>query len=532
MGMSLDERLKKSCNETISEEGKINIYEEFERVANEIGLSLTDAGGEIRFNGADPIVKSIIALGTGSSIGLMLKSLAATKIWRLRGGEGQDMEIDIAKGISRLSALYKMMEQVNGYCPDNPDLMMSALMMLFRTKDGKYMCPDCNMPKLRDRIQELLGCNNNLTSVAKAILQLDSTKLDEKANEKGGVMGKVRSLKEFMEEPVYKDYLSKLPLIEIEMIGESDPEPFTMNPKTLLEGIKALGMGHIIAGAGLGRALACHGAEVLNVWKPNEFEFNTTYLSADIGMRPCRINYKKPKGNEQVKELLKDADIFFVNRRVKLMEEIGMTAEECAKIRPGIIYCNTSFAGNGGLWRDRVGYDQVAGVVTGMTVFDGTENEPMLPCINVVNDFIVSWLAAAGVIEALARRAKEGGSYRVHVSLCRTALWLMSLGIFDKKFVEEVAGTSGLHEEKMPELFTAKTPLGEYQGYTDQVKMSVLKEEYNPVLVPRGSSVPKWLVDGKEPEWHTEDPLANIELIPFNDIQQMIYKTYRDMGIM
>lgn len=532
MNMTLDERLRKSCTETISEDGKINIYDEFEKVANSIGMSATDAGGKITFNGADPIVDSTIALGTGASIGLMLKSLAATNIWRMRGGDGQNMEIDIAKSISRLSALYKMMEEVNGYCPDNPDIMMGALMMLFRTKDGKFVCPDCNMPKLRDKLQKLIGCNNNLESVAQAILKWDSTELEEKANELGLVMGKVRSLAEFMEEPVYKEYLSKLPLIEIEKIGESDPEPFTMNPATPLEGIKALGMGHIIAGAGLGRALACHGAEVLNVWKPNEFEFDTTYMSADVGMRSCRINYKTDKGNRQVKNLLKDADIFFANRRFKLMEEIGMTAEECAKIRPGIIYCNTSFAGDGGPWRDRPGYDQVAGAVTGMAVFDGSEDEPYLPCINVVNDFIVGWLAAAGVMEALTRRAKEGGSYRVHVSLCRASLWLMSLGIFDKEFASKVAGTPGIHEDKMPELFTAKTPIGIYQGYTDQVKMSVLKEEYNPVMVPRGSCAPMWLIDGKEPEWYPEDPLSNIEVLPLKQIQQSIYNGYRELGLM
>ncbi|MBP5744224.1 MAG: hypothetical protein J6W44_04910, partial [Oscillospiraceae bacterium] len=106
----LDVRLRRACSSRISEEGKINIYEEFERVVKEIGLSSEDAGGTITFNGADPIVDSTIALGTGSAIGLMAKSLAATKIWRLRGGEGQDMSIDISKGISRLSALYKMQE--------------------------------------------------------------------------------------------------------------------------------------------------------------------------------------------------------------------------------------------------------------------------------------------------------------------------------------------------------------------------------------------------------------------------------------
>lgn len=525
---SLDARLRQACSTRIAEEGKINIYEEFENVVNEIGLSSEDAGGKITFEGADPIVNSTIALGTGSSICLMAKSLAATKIWRMRGGEGQDMSIDISKGISRLSALYKMQEMLNGYNPDVPDVNLGGLMLLMRTADGTFVCPDNNMPKLRDRMQDMIGCNNNIPSVVKSLLFKNGTKLEEKCAKEGIIMGRLRTLQEFMKEPVYTDYLSKLPLVEIEKIGDSDPEPLSMNPKTPLEGVRALGMGHIIAGAGLGRALACHGADVLNIWKPDEFEYDSTYISADVGMRSCRIQYKEEKGQKQVKELLKDADIFFANRRPKLMESVGLTAKECAEIRPGIIYCNTSFAGDAGPWRDRVGYDQVAGCVTGMAMFEGTPEEPRLPVINVVNDFLVSWLAAAGVMEALSRRAKEGGSYRVQVSLCRVSLWLMSLGIFDKDFVKANYG-KGIHEEKDPDLFYAKTPLGYYQGYTDQVHMSVLKEEYNPVLVPRGSSVPLWLVDGEEPEWIPEDPMSNIKITPVEAYQNQIYSTYRKM---
>ncbi|MFL6518005.1 MAG: carnitine dehydratase, partial [Bacillus sp. (in: firmicutes)] len=69
-------------------------------------------------------------------------------------------------------------------------------------------------------------------------------------------MGMVRTLDEFLEEPVFKEYLSNVPLIEIEKIGESEPIPFTENPKYPLDGIRALGLGHVIAGAGIGRALA------------------------------------------------------------------------------------------------------------------------------------------------------------------------------------------------------------------------------------------------------------------------------------
>ncbi|MEA2961123.1 MAG: hypothetical protein QOI46_1221, partial [Alphaproteobacteria bacterium] len=49
---------------------------------------------------------------------------------------------------------------------------------------------------------------------------------------------------------------------------------------------------------------------------------------------------------------------------------------------------------------------------------------PKLPEIFVVNDYITSWLASVGAIAALKRRAIEGGSYRVRISLARLSLWL------------------------------------------------------------------------------------------------------------
>jgi crotonobetainyl-CoA:carnitine CoA-transferase CaiB-like acyl-CoA transferase len=493
----LDQRLQKSCTEKITDGDGFDIYKEFEDVANEIGLSAKDAGGNVIFYGADPIVKSTVRLGAGASIGLMLKALAATNIWRMRGGKGQDLHLDLAKSIHRLSILYKKYEKLNGFPPDSTDKNVSALIGFFKTKDGRHVIPENVMPKMRDKMQELLGCGNDIRTVATAISQWNSDELETIANKQGIVMGKIRTLEEFMKENVYTEYLKDTPLIEIEKIGDSAPELFSIGGITPLAGVRALGMGHVIAGAGLGRALACHGADVLNIWKPNEFELEGTYCSASVGMRSSRLNYKEPSGNKRLKELLKSADIFFANRRPALMEEIGMTAEECTVVRPGIIYCNISHAGNRGPWISRPGYDQVAGAVTGMMTFEGDLSNPSLPVINVVNDYLISWLAAAGVMAALAKRASEGGSYRVHVSLVRTSLWLLSLGIFDKQYVENIAGSPNGHEKMIPELFTANTPLGIYQGYTDQVHMSQMQECYRSVLVPRGSSQPFWLAQNE-----------------------------------
>jgi hypothetical protein len=55
------------------------------------------------------------------------------------------------------------------------------------------------------------------------------------------------------------------------------------------------------------------------------------------------------------------------------------------------------------------------------------------------------------------------------------------------------AGSGDEHTYVAPDLFTAETPLGTYQGMTDQAVMSRSKESYQTVLAPRGSSKPQWL---------------------------------------
>jgi crotonobetainyl-CoA:carnitine CoA-transferase CaiB-like acyl-CoA transferase len=106
---------------------------------------------------------------------------------------------------------------------------------------------------------------------------------------------------------------------------------------------------------------------------------------------------------------------------------------------------------------------------------------------------VVGWLGTTGILAALRRRAIEGGSYRVVVSLTRTVLWFLSLGIFDKAYVKATAGSTDEQAYIAPDLFTAETPLGSYQGMTDQIAMSRTPGSFRTVLVPRGSSKPEWL---------------------------------------
>ncbi len=296
-----------------------------------------------------------------------------------------------------------------------------------------------------------------------------------------------------MQEEQYLDHLAGLPLIEIEKIGESDPVPFTSKPSAPLDGVRVLGLARVIAGAAIGRAMAYHGADVLNIWRPSDFEIDTMYATANVGVRSAVIDVSEAEGRERMHGLLRGADVFYANRRYGFLDKVGLSPEEAAAVRPGIVHVSVSLHGNTGPWASRAGFDQTAGAVSGVMTLEGTESAPQLPPVMVVNDNIVAWLATTGAVAALMRRAREGGSYRVHVSLTRVSLWLYSLGLFDKAYAHATAGSSSEHRQPEPELFVAETPAGRYQGVTDQVRMSRTPGAYHTVLVPRGTSKPEWL---------------------------------------
>lgn len=148
--------------------------------------------------------------------------------------------------------------------------------------------------------------------------------------------------------------------------------------------------------------------------------------------------------------------------------------------------------GDTGPWSGRVGFDQTAGCLAGVMLLEGENGVPALPAVPVVNDFITAWFLQLGVLRALMLRAEHGGSYRVTVSLTRVALWLLSLGTFDKEYSAGVAGAAPGHEYLDPETFTVDTALGRYRGVTEQIRMSQTPGYYANPLIPRGSHRPAW----------------------------------------
>src|ERR1700676_4004107 len=474
---------------------EFDFHSAVDQLLADVGPAAKDRGGKLTFYGQDPIVPSSFKFGAMAAVGLAARSIALAALWKSQTGEGQDIHVDVRKALQRFCGFFEgKWETINGRSPlllprDNP---FFELPLFRRTRDGRHVVSLNIYPGLQARALNFLRCSNSSESIGNAVLQWRAEELEAAAAESGLVFAMVRTNEEFRNEPQSTEVLSRMPLITWKKIGEREPVPLKRGAKSPLEGIRALGMGHVIAGAGIGRDLAYYGADVLNIWRPNDAEIEAFAWDVQVGMRSTILDDSK-EDRAKFDRLLKDADVFFANRRPGYLERYGLTAEELSQIKPGLIHAKVVLHGERGPWSNRVGFDEIGAAVSGLFSIEGTPTEPKSPPIIPICDNVVGWLGTIGVLEALRRRATEGGSYRVVVSLTRTVLWLLSMGIFDKAYARESAGSSEQHTYVPPDVFTADTPLGRYQSVTEQVQMSRTPGSFRTVLVPRGSSKPEWL---------------------------------------
>jgi crotonobetainyl-CoA:carnitine CoA-transferase CaiB-like acyl-CoA transferase len=455
------------------------------------------------YGGADPLIASPFPFPSAAAVALGAKGVAASAIWRERGGGDQDIAIDIRRAFQRFSGFADgRWEHVNGRPPSlkfNKYNPFGEVPFFRATRDGRHVIALNIYPGLHQKALTLLDCADNVKSIHEAIARRDADELEEAAADAGIIIAKVRSTEEFFQEQQYQQVLQHMPLISVEKIADGDPQPLAAGASTPLEDIRALGMAHVIAGPGIGRDLASFGADVLNVWRPDDSEVEMFYWDTQVGMRSA---YLSDTGDDRAKldELLRETDVFFSNRHPGYLEQVGLTADKVAVGHRGLIHAQVLLHGAEGPWATRPGFDEVGACVSGMFALGGTLEDPRQPPMLPIVDNIVGWFGTVGVLEALRRRAVEGGSYRVRVSLTRVCLWMISLGIFDKEFATTTAGSTAEHSAIPPELFTAKTPLGTYQGMTDQIEFSSLPQGFTAtVLHPMGADQPEWLPRATNP---------------------------------
>ncbi len=400
----------------------------FEEVMSVRGLGMPDAG-EVTITGSDPVYSARFKIGETTANILAGIGVAVTDIHEMKTGRRQKVAIDVrhAAATCKSSKYLKQRAKDGGWelVPATPSMdHMRSITQPWQCRDGRWILPHFNLPHLHDRVIGVLGCESNADAVAKAISKWDSHELEEAIATAGACGSIVRSNAEWLEHPHGK-MLSAKPLVEITKIGETEPIPFPAGERPL-SGIRVLDLTRILAGPMAARTLAENGADVLMVTAEHLPQVPEHVKDTSHGKRSTFLDLNNADDRATIKKLIKNADVFSQGYRPGIMDKFGLSPEQVAKERPGIVYLSISCYGHGGPFSSRPGWEQIAQAATGICLDNGDARPKLLPASAC--DYTTGYNGAYGVLLALARRAREGGSYHVRVSLCRSGMYVYKQG--------------------------------------------------------------------------------------------------------
>ena len=399
----------------------------FEEVMDIPGEGLPE-NGEIDITGSDPVFSTRFKIGETCAAVLAGVGVAVSDIWALKTGRRQNTAIDARSAAATLrSARYMQRPGADGVFEpvvnENHEAMIK-ITQPWPTKDGRWFLPHFGLPNLQQRVQGVLGCAATPESVAKAVAGWDALDLEAAIDEAHACGAMVRSNAEWLDHP-HGQALKSKPIVEIIKIADSDLEPFP-NGDRPLSGIRALDLTRILAGPIAARTLAEHGADVLMVAGEPLPQIKEHVMDTSHGKRSCFLDLRTAEDAARLKDLARGADVFSQGYRPGVLSGLGFGPEELAKIRPGIVYLSISCFGADGPFSHRAGWEQVAQTVTGICQEGGVDRPRLLPA--AACDYTTGYLGAYGVLLALARRARDGGSYHVRVSLCQSGMFIYRQG--------------------------------------------------------------------------------------------------------
>lgn len=388
---------------------------------------------EIQIEGTDPFFPTPYYIGESVAAALAMVGVAANDLWELRTGRRQRLKLHVNHAAATLRTVdYTEQLGQDGQWHTFPRTPTMAHMLQvtqpWQTQDGRWFLPHLNLPELSRRVLGVLQCEHNVEGVSSAVGRWRAEALEQAIADARACGGLIRSEEEWLAHP-QGQYLAARPVVEIRKVRDSAPVPPPKGDRPL-SGVRVLDLTRILAGPVAGRTLAEHGADVLMVTAPHLPQTPEHIRDTSHGKRSCFLDLDQPDQAETLHNLARTSDVFIDGYRPGALARKGFSMEQLFDERPGLVHLSVSCFGSGGPFRDRAGWEQVAQAVTGICHGYGQalgDERPKLVFAPMC-DYLTGYLGALGVMLALARRAREGGSYQVHVSLCQSAMFVQRRG--------------------------------------------------------------------------------------------------------
>jgi crotonobetainyl-CoA:carnitine CoA-transferase CaiB-like acyl-CoA transferase len=208
------------------------------------------------------------------------------------------------------------------------------------------------------------------------------------------------------------------------------------DPVAPLEGILVIDLSQFLSGPCASLRLADLGARVIKVEKPVEGDLCRQFYVSDVVLdgestvfhainrnkESFVADLKRPEGLEQVRKLIRRADVVMHNFRPGVAERLGLGYDNVQALNPQVVYGRISGYGQEGPWRDLPGQDLLVQALSGLTWLSGNADQGPVPMGLAIADILCGMHLAQGILACLVRRSITGRGGLVEVSLLESLL--------------------------------------------------------------------------------------------------------------
>ena len=209
----------------------------------------------------------------------------------------------------------------------------------------------------------------------------------------------------------------------------------------ILEGIRIIEMGQVIAIPATGAILADMGAEVIKL-EPLSGEMlrglkrcqwletgpiNWVFELLNRNKKSLALDLKSDAGREILYKLIRTADVFMSNYEASTLQKLKLDYATLSKLNPRLVYASINGYGSAGPDRNERGYDQAAAWArSGMMYLIGEPGSTPVLQREGMMDNVAGTHIAAGILAALLHRERTGKGQEVETSLYHCGVWTLS----------------------------------------------------------------------------------------------------------
>lgn len=158
-------------------------------------------------------------------------------------------------------------------------------------------------------------------------------------------------------------------------------------------------------------------------------EVSAYFLGTNRNKRGMTLDLSKDSGREIFHRLIEKADVLVHNvPRESSRKKLGMDADTCHGLNPGLIWASISGFGNSGPYAEQPGYDVIAQAMSGTMYITGEAGSQPTRFPTPIADITAGMYTALSIVTALYSREKTGRGQCIDNALLDSQVtWLANL---------------------------------------------------------------------------------------------------------